>query len=86
MDLILASSSSKLIASTVTYPHEVVRAQLQDYRGRISIVQVVRHIWRAEGLGGFYRGLRINALRVLPSCVTTMVTYEKVKDMLLREP
>ena len=53
---------------------------MQDARGEASLFPITRAIWQADGAAGFFRGLRINVVRVLPSCVTTFVTYELVKQ------
>eukprot|EP00730_Choanoeca_flexa_P014365 TRINITY_DN6258_c0_g1_i2.p1 TRINITY_DN6258_c0_g1~~TRINITY_DN6258_c0_g1_i2.p1 ORF type:complete len:298 (+),score=37.93 TRINITY_DN6258_c0_g1_i2:80-973(+) len=82
--LMAASAGSKLIAGTITYPHEVIRARMQDARTSSSLIGITRQIWREEGPRGFFRGLRVNVVRVLPSCVTTFVTYELVKQLLER--
>eukprot|EP00045_Choanoeca_perplexa_P004035 m.35036 g.35036 ORF g.35036 m.35036 type:complete len:307 (-) comp12363_c0_seq1:191-1111(-) len=80
LGLIAASAGSKLIAGTITYPHEVIRARMQDARQEASLTRITQAIWRADGAAGFFRGLRVNVVRVLPSCVTTFVTYELVKQ------
>ena len=80
MGLILASAGSKLVAGTITYPHEVVRARMQDSRNPAGLASIAKNILQADGWRGFYRGLHINILRVLPSCITTFVTYELIKQ------
>lgn len=39
----------------------------------------VAQIWRQEGMGGFYKGLGPNLLRVMPSTWTTFLVYENVR-------
>jgi solute carrier family 25 folate transporter 32 len=88
MDIVIASSVSKLIASVAAYPHEVLRSRFQDYghgtklqvSGRVvkyeSLIHAVRTIWKEEGFFGFYRGMAVNLVRVVPAAIITLSTYE----------
>ena len=85
--LIGASSASKLVASTVTYPLEVVRARLHVQRSDgpqlySSVGGAVRRILREEGVLGLYSGLQTNLVRVVPACALTFTTYELVQSFL----
>ncbi len=49
------------------------------YRGTADVVvKVLKH----EGVGGFYKGIIPNLLRVVPSAAITFVVYEKVAKLL----
>lgn len=92
---------SKVIASTVTYPLQLIKSRLQQRTqiteltidGEIQIVRreysgvmdCVRRIWRHEGFVGFFKGTIPNAVRVAPSSAITFVVYESVTDFLTKK-
>lgn len=88
-ELVWAASASKVAASCVSYPLELVRTRLQDVRQRPSgsaavidstpaLRSVVREILRLEGAPGLYAGFGANLIRVVPSCAATMLAYESI--------
>ena len=87
VDTILTSSLSKVFAGCLTYPHQLVRARLQNYnpadltlRPSAGVLGVIKQVWRREGFLGFYKGLGPNLLRVVPSTCVTFLVYENVRS------
>lgn len=94
-EILVCSSSAKMIASVTTYPHEVLRTRLQmqprnkpqlipsEGRGRYAgVVQATKTIAREEGLRGFYKGMTVNLVRTVPSSALTILTYELIMQHL----
>lgn len=78
------------ISQTLTYPFDVLRRKMQvrgmgtalgpQYNGALhALVMIVRN----EGVGGLYRGIWANLLKVAPSIATSFFTYEFVKERIL---
>ncbi|KAG2482338.1 hypothetical protein HYH03_018726 [Edaphochlamys debaryana] len=83
-ELVATSAFAKVVASTATYPHEVVRSYMHlSGSGPLSgLRDAVLAVWREDGLRGFYRGCGANLLRTTPAAAMTFTTFELVSRAL----
>ncbi|KAI8834763.1 mitochondrial carrier domain-containing protein [Chytriomyces cf. hyalinus JEL632] len=77
----VSSLSPKVFAMSITYPYQVVRARIQNQRGAEagvykSTLGTIRIIYRNEKIGGFYKGMGPNLIRILPGSALTFVVHE----------
>eukprot|EP00835_Amoeboradix_gromovi_P001897 NODE_97_length_21155_cov_0.234850.p7 type:complete len:259 gc:universal NODE_97_length_21155_cov_0.234850:14145-13369(-) len=82
LNYLLASGSSKVIATTITYPYQVIRTRLQQRNNRHSATQIIKLVYNEHNLFGFYRGLLPGVFRVLPASMITLTGYEATKRFL----
>lgn len=96
MDMIptlVMGAVAQSIASTATYPYQVIKARLQQggpladkYTGTWDCTtKIIRH----EGYIGLFKGLSANILKVMPTGAIIFAAYEQIqstmKTMLLDE-
>ncbi|QIW99103.1 hypothetical protein AMS68_004621 [Peltaster fructicola] len=73
-----------LISQTVSYPLEVIRRRMQvggvvGDGHRLTMLEVGRNIFRDKGWRGFFVGLGIGYVKVIPLAATSFFVYERLK-------
>ncbi|KAI8816697.1 mitochondrial carrier domain-containing protein [Fimicolochytrium jonesii] len=81
LEYITMAASSKVFATVCTYPYQVLRSRLQVQVGYSDVVYngvigTIKTIYRNESFAGFYKGMGINIIRVLPGTCVTFGVYE----------
>jgi solute carrier family 25 protein 33/36 len=76
------SGASKLIGTSIAYPYNVVMNHLRTVNKatgkyeHTKILPTIRHIYRADGFLGFYKGLSPQLLRSVLSKATQIYAFE----------
>lgn len=78
-EYIVMSASSKVFATTLTYPYQVIKSRLQMSGSKFNgVVDCVAQTYQKEGFRGYYKGMVPNIVRVLPGTCVTFVVYESM--------
>lgn len=78
-EYILFAAISKVVASSLTYPYQVLRSRLQDqHRSYAGLTDVIRQTYRLEGALGFFKGLTPYLCHVTPNVCIVFLIYETV--------
>lgn len=73
-----------LVAQTFSYPLEVVRRRMQVGGAvgdghRMGILETGRKVWLERGFRGFWVGLTIGYIKIVPMSATAFFVYERLK-------
>lgn len=94
----VAAGSAKLVATVITYPHEVIRTRLRQPTPPntapryTALIQSFKLVLKEEGWRALYGGMSPHLLRVVPNAVTMFYVYEKIlkafegKEIVLQGP
>uniref|UniRef100_A0A8C2XTJ5 Solute carrier family 25 member 36 n=1 Tax=Cyclopterus lumpus TaxID=8103 RepID=A0A8C2XTJ5_CYCLU len=81
--MMLAAATSKTCATTIAYPHEVIRTRLREEGTKYnSFFQTLTTVPKEEGYRALYRGLTTHLVRQIPNTAIMMCTYELVVYLL----
>jgi solute carrier family 25 folate transporter 32 len=85
VESMLMGGSSKIIASIILYPQQVIKTRMQDRRHAglpVSLRSEATAVYREHGLRGFFRGCVPYALKTAPAAAVTFVVYEETMHLL----
>lgn len=79
-----AGGFAGFFAQTVSYPLEVIRRRMQvggvvGDGHRLGMAETARRIWWERGYRGFFVGLSIGYMKVIPLAATSFFVYERGK-------
>jgi solute carrier family 25 (mitochondrial carrier protein), member 16 len=72
------------VSQTVSYPLEVIRRRMQvgavvGDGHRLGMAEVAQRVWLERGWRGFFVGLGVGYIKVIPMVATSFYTYERMK-------
>jgi len=84
---LLVGAVAGVVGTSAIFPLDMVKTRLQssgqpgqpNYGG---VVGCIKHIFKGEGIGGFYRGIIPNLIGVTPEKAIKLAVNEKAREML----
>lgn len=76
-----------LVAQTSSYPLEIIRRRMQvggllEPTKFVTFKDTIKDIYRVKGVKGFYVGLTIGYIKVIPMVAVSFLAYERMKQVL----
>ncbi|KIM23813.1 hypothetical protein M408DRAFT_76951 [Serendipita vermifera MAFF 305830] len=86
----LTGALAGTISQTLTYPLDFLRrksqlASAKGFKQYNGAIDAARHVFKSEGVRGFYRGMWPNLIKAMPATAAQFWVYELVKDYLIAE-
>ena len=81
---LLSGGFAGLVSQTAAYPLEVIRRRMQVGGAvgdghRLGMAETTRNIWREKGWRGFFVGLTIGYMKIVPMAAVSFYVYERGK-------
>ncbi|SLM39227.1 mitochondrial carrier protein leu5 [Lasallia pustulata] len=81
---LLAGGLAGLVSQSASYPLEVIRRRIQVGGAvgdghRLGMAEITRQIWKEKGFKGFWVGLTIGYVKVVPMVAVSFLVYERGK-------
>ncbi|EYC11380.1 hypothetical protein Y032_0050g1887 [Ancylostoma ceylanicum] len=81
LEYLVFSGLSKCIATTLTFPYQLVRTRMQDHNiPSGGAWRTIADTLKLEGIRGLYKGCLMANIRQVPAAIVTFVTYENVRS------
>ncbi|KAG0073233.1 mitochondrial thiamine pyrophosphate transporter [Linnemannia elongata] len=80
----VAGANAGIIATACTYPFDLLRTRFaiqRDVKVYTGIIQACGHIYRADGIQGFYRGMSPALIQVIPYMGIMFGSYDSLKHL-----
>ncbi|CAI5736782.1 unnamed protein product [Hyaloperonospora brassicae] len=91
-DTLLCGGTAGIVSSLMTFPIDVVRRRLQisaihakNAGIRPTFTGIALDLFHTQGVGGFYRGIAPELMKVVPMVGITFGTFERLKKLLAME-
>ncbi|KAF9396419.1 mitochondrial thiamine pyrophosphate transporter [Podila verticillata] len=80
----IAGANAGIVATACTYPFDLLRTRFaiqRDVKVYTGIIQACRHIFKQDGIPGFYRGMSPALIQVIPYMGIMFGSYDTLKHL-----